>query len=312
MNLSQRNLRLFTTTAALGHVSRASEVLHISQPALTRAIKEFESQLGFSLFDRTTRRLALTSEGAQFLPKAQALLRDLDNAVAELRPVGHGVNGHLSLVVGTAFACTVLPSVLRRLKQDHPGIQVSVVDDNSAGITRRVAHAEVDFGIGSAVGDTQLLSCTPLLDAPVGLLANPKVFALKARASVADATRLPLLKESSDTSIVALLRSRGSDLLALMEGGLQVSSLSVQIAFAAEGMGVAVVSALGASHPQAASLSFAPLSPVVRREVMLMRRRDRAQSPITLAFAQTLHTTLATTRQMKLRPGVRVTRPQGA
>jgi LysR family carnitine catabolism transcriptional activator len=65
---------------ALGNISRASEALHISQPALTRALKEFESQISTVLFERTTRRLALTPEGERFLPTAQRLLSDLTEA----------------------------------------------------------------------------------------------------------------------------------------------------------------------------------------------------------------------------------------
>ena len=60
MNLSQRQLQMFVTTAALMNVSHASDVLHISQPALSRALQELESQLGVKLLLRTTRQLTLT------------------------------------------------------------------------------------------------------------------------------------------------------------------------------------------------------------------------------------------------------------
>ena len=152
MNMTERHLRMFTTTAALGNISRASEQVHVSQPALTRALQEFESQLGVKLFARTTRRLALTHEGERFMPVAQRLLADMQQAALELREQSTGMRGTVSIAVGTAFGCSILPAVLRRFTASHPHVRVHLVDDNSAGITSRVSRAEVDLGIGSPVG----------------------------------------------------------------------------------------------------------------------------------------------------------------
>lgn len=84
-----------------------------------------------------------------------------------------------------------------------------------------------------------------MLRAPLGLLAPPHCYTLK-EADVRGQPRLSLLKESDDTSIMQLLRMHGSELLAPMARGVEVSSLSIQLALAAKGVGVAVLSALGA------------------------------------------------------------------
>lgn len=306
MNLSQRNLRLFVTTAALGNVSRASEVLHLSQPALTRALAAFEQQLGAPLFARTTRRLTLTPEGEAFLPVARRLLQDLDDAAQGLRPQAGGLQGRVSLAVGSAFGSTVLPAVLRGLIAAHPGLRVSVIDDNSEGITRRVRQAEADLGIGSPVGSIDGLRCQRLLIAPLGLLAHRDHVRLRKAPSEALAA-LPLLKESADTSIMQLLRVHGSPLVAQMAGGVEVSSLSIQLALARAGVGVAVLSALGASHRDAADMDFVPLDPPVRRELFLMQRQDRPPGAAARALVQALHQTLAEAApDLGLRPEVRV------
>eukprot|EP01030_Chromulinospumella_sphaerica_P001554 gene1554-1525_t len=282
MNLTQRQLRMFVTTAAVGNISRASEALHISQPALTRALQEFESQLGVALFLRTTRQLALTPEGERFLPVAQRLLHDLAEAAALIQGEATGQRGSVSLAVGEAFGCTVLPDILQSFVKTHPSVRVRVVNDNSQGITRRVAQGEVDFGIGSPVGRTEArfkaLRFTKLLSAPLGLLFNPELHQLKAWVRTETLGDLPLLKESSDTSIVSVLRAQGSDLVAHMDPGVEVSSLALQLAMARAGVGIAVMSALGASHRDAADLRFSPLRPAVQREVFVMQQRDRALS----------------------------------
>jgi LysR family transcriptional regulator, carnitine catabolism transcriptional activator len=309
MNLSQRQLRLFVTTAALMNMSRAAEALHVSQPALTRALQEFESQLGVALFHRTTRRIALTHDGERLLPIAQRLLIDLDQVAGDLRERAAGLAGHVTLAVGSAFGCAVLGGALRRFATTHPRVQVRVIDDNSAGITRRVALGEVDLGIGSPMGDTRLLDCALLLTAPIGLLMNTAVFRLDKAVGIDQLAGLPLLKESDDTSIMQTLRSRGSGLVAQVGGGVEVNSLALQLAFARAGVGIAVMSALGASHPDAQGLRFVPLRPTMRREVFAMHRRDRPPSACAAALLQAIR---STTSSEVLHKAVVVARPGAA
>lgn len=283
MNLSERQLRLFVTTAALGNISRASEALHISQPALTRAIAVFEGQMGAPLFVRTTRRVVLTPEGEAFLPTAKRLLEDLAEAGRMFSPQGLGVRGQVTVAVGSSFGSIVLPGAIAAFQAAYPGVRLRVVDDNSEGIARKVRLADVDLGIGSAVGDVDALACRRLLKAPLGLLAPPRHFDIT-DADAQGVQRLPLLRESADTSIMQLLRMHGSALLAPMSQGVEVSSLAIQLALADAGVGVAVLSALGASHPLARGMRFVPLQPQVERELFVMRRRDRPQSLAARAF----------------------------
>ncbi len=279
MNLSQKQLRMFVVTARLGNISRAALELHTSQPALTRALKEFELQCGTLLFERTTRRLALTAEGERFLPTAQRLLIDLTEAGMRLQANASELQGCVTLCTGTAFGALLLPTVVQTLLARHPGIRIRIVDDTSGAIVRRVINAEADLGIASLSGDTSALHYHKILSAPLGLLANTAFFPVSALKDAQALATLPLLKDGPDTSIMQLLRMHGSDLVSQMEGGVEVPSLSIQLALAQAGAGVAVLSALGASHPQARGMSFVPLRPTVRREVFLLQRRDRPLSP---------------------------------
>jgi LysR family transcriptional regulator, carnitine catabolism transcriptional activator len=302
MNLTQRQLQMFVTTAALMNVSRASQALHISQPALSRALQELEAQLGVTLLLRTTRQLTLTHEGSQFLPVAQRLLRDLQQAASDLLEQATGLTGAVTLALGTAFGCTVLPGILRSFALSHPGVRLKLIDDNSAGISARVIRAEADLGIGSLFGDTSSLTCHLLLTAPLGLLGDPAQFHMQAAVKKGNLNQLPLLKEPTDSSIMQVLQSRGSTLVQQMEKGVEVSSLALQLALAQAGVGVAVVSALGASHPQASGLQFVPLKPVMKREVFMMQQRGRELNPSARAFTIALTSGLA---QARLHPSVR-------
>lgn len=300
MNMNQRQLRMFTVLAKEGHFSRASAQLHISQPALTRSIQELELQLGVSLFSRTTRQLTLSDEGKRFLPMAQRLLSDMEQIAYELRSHATGMRGTVTVALGTAFGTVLMPSVLKSFQQACPHVQVRLVDDNSGGITGRVLRAEADFGIGSPLGDTAALRLDRLASAPIGLLAHPDHFELNARMTPAQLAKLPLLRESDDTSIMNMLRTKGSNLVGQMHRGIEVSSLAMQLAFVRAGLGVAVLSALGASHALACDLSFRPLKPAIDRELFLMTQRSRVLSAPAKALITALHETLDQSTQLGL------------
>ena len=117
--------------------------------------------------------------------------------------------------------------------------------------------------------------------------------------------RLPLVKEAEDTSVMTLLREAGSPWVGPMQQGVEVSSLAIQLALVAAGVGASILSALGASHPVARGLLFVPLRPAIERHVQLLQRRDRALRPAAQALADCLVEALT---EAPLHPRVRVAR----
>ncbi|MFT3820343.1 MAG: LysR family transcriptional regulator [Rubrivivax sp.] len=305
MNLSHRQLRQFIAAASLPSLSRAAEACHLSQPAFSRALQALESTLGVRLFDRGTRHLRLTADGERLLPLARRLLDDLDELAREARAPRGGLGGTVTLAVGTAFGSSVLPLALQRFTARHPQVSVHVIDDNSRGITERVQSGAVDLGIGSVVGPAAALQGLRLLSAPLGVIAAPALHGLGPRATLAQLRRLPLVKEAEDTSVMTLLREAGSPWVMPMQHGVEVSSLAIQLALVAAGVGASILSALGASHPMARGLLFVPLRPAIVRHVQLLQRRDRALRPAAQALADGLVEALA---EAKLHPRVQVAR----
>jgi len=116
-----------------------------------------------------------------------------------------------------------------------------------------------------------------------------------------------LLKAPGDSSIAHSLASHGSDLLNQMEHGTEVNSLAIQLALAQAGLGLALVSALGASHPQAHGLRFVPLKPRLQREVFLMHPVDHPPDEATAVVQSAIRAALA---QATLNPCVKRTTAQ--
>src|SRR5215472_13601216 len=117
-----RHLRYFLAVAEEQHFTRAAGKLHVTQPTLSHQIRELETQLNLSLFDRIGRRIKLTAAGEMLLPRARRVVRELAEAQIALDEL-HGLKrGALKVgIVQTVNAC-VIPEIVARFNASHPGI----------------------------------------------------------------------------------------------------------------------------------------------------------------------------------------------
>ena len=119
MNVTFRQLRVFVEVARQGSVLRASEVLHLTPPAVSLQIKEIESQVGQRLFDRANRRITLSTAGEYFLVYARRLLGTLKEAEDAMARFARLESGRLTIgMVSTAKY--FLPQLLARFHTEHP------------------------------------------------------------------------------------------------------------------------------------------------------------------------------------------------
>src|SRR5438132_5956762 len=111
-----RHLRYFVAVAEMENVSRAALKLHVSQPALSRQIRDLEDELGFSLLERTAKSVRLTDAGRAFLNDARALLQNADEAVTKARAVASAEPAELHVGYSPTPTAEILPKTLRELK----------------------------------------------------------------------------------------------------------------------------------------------------------------------------------------------------
>lgn len=151
MNLTFRQLHAFIIAARLGSFTRAAEEIHVSQAGLSLMIKELEDQLGYRLFDRTTRSVWLTDAGTKFLPVVSRALQEIDAAAQQLSRAEEQAQ-HLLSVAATPLVCgTILPGVIQRLQETHPYIRLTVRDVERPALQSVVSSGEVDLGVGILV-----------------------------------------------------------------------------------------------------------------------------------------------------------------
>jgi DNA-binding transcriptional LysR family regulator len=121
-----RQLRAFVVVAAELNFVRASERLHISQPALSQTIRQFESSIGVQLFDRNTRKVALTEAGEALLKDAQDMLKGLDQFVDKAQDHARGCRGSLKVGFLIGAGVDLMPQILRTFGERFPDVSVMV------------------------------------------------------------------------------------------------------------------------------------------------------------------------------------------
>lgn len=146
MRIGMRHIRYFVAVAEELHFRRAAERLHIAQPALSRAIRHLEGEVGVRLLDRGNRQVALTAAGAAFLDGCRRSLAVLDGAIGHTRRLARGEAGHLSVGYTDMAINGCLPAILAAFKQGFPAIEIEPTHGVTALQQEWLATGRLDFG----------------------------------------------------------------------------------------------------------------------------------------------------------------------
>jgi LysR family transcriptional regulator, carnitine catabolism transcriptional activator len=146
--MTPRQLQAFVTVAQTLSFVRAGELLHLSAPALSLAIRNLERELGGALFSRSTRQVRLTPEGAELLPQAIQLMGDWSSVRDRVRQRFTLQRGHVAIAAMPSFAGSVLPQVLREFRRQHPHVEITVHDVVNEQAAQMVASGRVELAIG--------------------------------------------------------------------------------------------------------------------------------------------------------------------
>lgn len=285
-NISLRQIRTFLAIVETGSFRKASERVHLSQPAVTAHIRQLEEQIGIPLLDRTTRRVRTTPAGERFRFRTERLLAELRDVVDELKDEAELQRGRVAVACVPTIASRFLPDALASFRHQFPGISVSIDDVVAAEIYEMLADAKADIGIGprperGADYDFQLLARDPF----VAVVPRDHPWTRRRSVSLADLSKVPFLAMSRDSNVRSLL-----------ENAFATKSLQVTPRFETRhhytlggmveaGLGVTVLPSMAVSLLSQPLLQTVPVTrPAIYRDVGVIMLKGRKPSPASEAF----------------------------
>ena len=138
-----RHLRYFVAVAEEENVTRAALRLHVSQPPLSRQIRDLEDELGIALFNHEAKALRLTEAGRVFLAEARAILQRAEGAVQMAKDVAGGKRGEIQIGYAPSLTVELLPRALRYFRKSNPGVRVQLHDLSTQEMLRGLSTGKL-------------------------------------------------------------------------------------------------------------------------------------------------------------------------
>jgi DNA-binding transcriptional LysR family regulator len=292
VNLSPDVLETFLAVARTLNYTRAAGEVHLSQPAVSRQVRQLEAAFGARLFDLIGKRVHLTDAGRALVPAAERVLGEVARAAELVRAVGDAEHGHLRIGASTTPGVYLVPKVLGRFHARHPAVEIDYRLANTLRIEEMIIRNELDLGfVGAHLASEELLTEPIATDTIVGFAHPAHRLARRRRVEA---------REVADEVVVT--REEGSATRRLVEawlagaGGavrrtIEVGSLEAIKAIVAGGLGISFLSRF-AIEDDLRRGRFALVriaAPPLRRSVNLVRHPQKYLSPAVEAFLDLVH-----------------------
>jgi DNA-binding transcriptional LysR family regulator len=283
INLNLRQLRAFVALAQAANFTRAAERIHMTQAGLSLMVRDVETKLGCTLFERTTRSVRLTEAGRRLLPLAERTLRDFGDLSAELGKLSSTAERTVSIAATPLVASSVLPAALNEVARQHPDIEIRLKDADRRSIRPLVESGEVDLGLGILFEESSTIARELLARLPlVCVSARGRLAAERskrggipwARLRKADLLALP------PGNAIQQLVDRHLNLPAAPPGRTDFANLQTLIAMAELGRGAAILPSFVATACERYDVDVDPVeSPTVRIEFFAISRKGVRLTP---------------------------------
>jgi len=281
INFDLNDLQAFRAVVENGSFRKAADAIRITQPALSRRIEKLESALNVKLFDRTTRKVSLTSVGLAFLPQVERMLDDLDIALMSISEVASTRMGSVTIACVPSAAYYFMPQVISAFHRLYPKIRVRVLDASANEVNSAVASGDADFGVS--------FSGTLAAEVDFELLLQERYVVACRRDHPLASREQVSWEEMYEHDYISLDKTSGNRLVldqALMRlhpkkpSICETRHVTTMIGLVEAGLGVAAVPSIAmpaAPHPILVSVPL--IEPEVLRNVGLIKRRGRTLTP---------------------------------
>lgn len=264
--LELRHLRYFRAVAEELSFTRAAERLRIAQPPLSQQIRQLEEDLGVQLIERAERPLRLTDAGEVLLRRAAEILGTTQAAIDEVRRVGRGMAGKLSIGFAGSAMYNFLPAILNTYRDAYPGVDLAFVELLACQIEQALEARQIDVGFSRpGIDSPEKVEQRMLLEEPL-IIAVPERHGFARQSSLPvqalnrqDTILYPRYPKPSITDLVLQrLESSQVEIRIIQE----VGNLQTALGLVAAGVGLTFVPASVGKHRRS-GVYFLPLDPQV-------------------------------------------------
>lgn len=290
MNVTVKQLQAFVAVARSRSFAEACEQLHLSQPALSIAIKNLEEAVGGKLFTRSTRSLALTPEAEEFYPIVRRLLSDWEQSLQDIHNRFALRRGKLDIAAMPTFTSSLLPGILKQFHARYGDINVTVHDVIAENVVEMVRSGRVELGVTfEPPGEASDLDFHVLF-------RDRFVAVLPAGHTLLQRTQPLCWRDLQSCTYITL--QRPSSIRMLIDSTLGQEGITLSPSFEAhqlvsigrmvtEGLGVSVIPALSALQMREMGAEIRELEgPAITREVGVLTRKRYALSVAAQAMLQ--------------------------
>ena len=322
MDLQIAHLRTLQAIARHGSFSRAAQALNLTQPAVSMQVRHLERALGLSLLERVGKRAFPTRAGQLLLTHADRALRDLEAGVERVQGLRGVVAGRVRLGTSASISIYLLPPALRRFRARYPETEIVIVTGNAAEITRAVVANTLDVGIVSLpVRDRELAVTLFFRDKLVAIAPTEwgaptwpptpptrSAAARQSRAAPRSRDRFASSRRRWPKTVDAptlagyplILFEAGATLRRVIDGWFHRAGVAPRSPMdlgnteaikklVEAGLGLSVTSWFSVkSEVRSGTLTAMRLTPALERQIGLVRRRDKPNTPALEAFVAAL------------------------
>ena len=289
-NISLRQLRIFLAVAEHHGFSRAGNMISLTQSAMSHSIGELENELGIRLFDRTTREVLLTQEGADLAGELRRILSELETTMGNAQSRGERRRGLVHVATSPTISAGIMPGCITQIVENYPQINLIIHDQVQQQTIQMVVNGEVDFGVIIEPAVPSDLYTETFMEEPFCLVL-PETHEI---------ARLKQVKwcDLQNQELVLLDYASGSRPLidsALTRHGVtphviqELGHVTTIFRILQSGIGVSVVPRLALSSLEGSGLAVRKLWPMENRRIQLARRRNRSLSPAATAVWTLIH-----------------------
>ncbi|WP_321971842.1 LysR family transcriptional regulator [Paratractidigestivibacter sp.] len=276
-----RTLRYFLAVAREENMTEAANVLHVTQPTLSRQIADLERELGVTLFDRTNRACVLTGDGMLLRQRAEEIISLVDQTEAELADDEHELSGNIRIGGGETQAMRPIMDTFVELHRENPRVTIELYTGNADAVEERLERGLLDFALLIEPVNLEKYEWLQMPGADrVGVaVATTSEWGSREGVTPEDVARMPLLLSSRTTN-------KAVDLVGWSGGAIDPESLNVVghhdlLGNAAHLVRTGEACAMGIDHLlqlESADLRFVPLNPPMNIKSFLVWKKYRLRS----------------------------------